>query len=498
MPSLIFVAPSGSDSRARLELTVEPAASAAGFQVVAMYGDQVATSSIEEITKHVTAADLVVADLTGASPNVMFELGVRYATGRPVILLAPEGAEVPFDLVTRRIIFFDRSARGLIRLRQDLSSALTAVMSEITTSSDSPISAYKNLSTTTPSSALTTLAALAVTAMISEVIKRRMKQQAGRRQIVELEGLQKLVESAAADEGQELGPLLNKVAMALIEQGDLEEAEVALRQALRLSSTSPTSASGSLLANLASLYARRGDHEQAVSYYQQALSFLQTEGRPHEAAQVAHNLAAELTASGDFENADKLLQQSISTFRVIGDTRSEATALLNHSILLIEKGDLGAAEINLSKAAGLATEIPDARLRMSVLRTLASLAVQHSDYTRAIDLLQQALNEARSQEDNDLRAGLLRQIGDIALRLDDYDLAIQMLTEAVTADRQSGDRRALGASLSILGNALWQAGDVRGAQLILQEAIEELTGIASIEEIRGLTDTLANINAGEG
>lgn len=43
-------------------------------------------------------ADLVIADLTEHNPNVMFELGVRMAQDKPVVLMKAEGTGPLFDV----------------------------------------------------------------------------------------------------------------------------------------------------------------------------------------------------------------------------------------------------------------------------------------------------------------------------------------------------------------------------------------------------------------
>ena len=43
-------------------------------------------------------ADLVIADLTEHNPNVMFELGVRMAADKPVVLIKAMGTGPLFDI----------------------------------------------------------------------------------------------------------------------------------------------------------------------------------------------------------------------------------------------------------------------------------------------------------------------------------------------------------------------------------------------------------------
>lgn len=61
----------------------------------------------DDIIEHVRSADLCVVDLTNLNPNVMYEFGIRFETGRPYIVLAHKETKLPFDTITRRTIFYD-------------------------------------------------------------------------------------------------------------------------------------------------------------------------------------------------------------------------------------------------------------------------------------------------------------------------------------------------------------------------------------------------------
>jgi hypothetical protein len=61
---------------------------------------------IVRIKEGIEAASLVVADLSGARPNVYLEVGYAWGRGVPVILLAQKGQQIHFDLAHHRIIFY--------------------------------------------------------------------------------------------------------------------------------------------------------------------------------------------------------------------------------------------------------------------------------------------------------------------------------------------------------------------------------------------------------
>lgn len=86
---------------------VTPAAADADFNVVTARktGSDVIQSTI---IRALVDADLVIADLTEHNPNVLFELGVRMALEKPVLLIRAKGTEKIFD-VDNMLRVFDYS-----------------------------------------------------------------------------------------------------------------------------------------------------------------------------------------------------------------------------------------------------------------------------------------------------------------------------------------------------------------------------------------------------
>ncbi|MGW4803586.1 hypothetical protein [Kitasatospora sp. NPDC004272] len=77
----------------------------------------------EQVCRHVMHADVVIADVTGGNPNVMYELGIRHLLGRPTVQLGEHG-RLPFDISLIRTIQFKRSRSGLVDARKELEQAL--------------------------------------------------------------------------------------------------------------------------------------------------------------------------------------------------------------------------------------------------------------------------------------------------------------------------------------------------------------------------------------
>ena len=54
-----------------------------------------------------------IALLTGYNPNVFYELAVAQCAGRPVIVMAEKGLELPFDIHDLRCVYYDFSPRPM-------------------------------------------------------------------------------------------------------------------------------------------------------------------------------------------------------------------------------------------------------------------------------------------------------------------------------------------------------------------------------------------------
>lgn len=80
-----------------LRSLITPAAKASGF-IVRTANRQGSDLIQSTIINDLIDADLVIADLTEHNPNVMFELGVRMAEDKPVVLIKAQGTGPLFDV----------------------------------------------------------------------------------------------------------------------------------------------------------------------------------------------------------------------------------------------------------------------------------------------------------------------------------------------------------------------------------------------------------------
>jgi hypothetical protein len=86
-------------------------------------------SITKEIVTSLHTADLVIADLSGNSPNVFYELGVAHSSARPTIMITRDISEIPFDIKPYRVHRYTETPEGLQALRDWLAATAVDMLS---------------------------------------------------------------------------------------------------------------------------------------------------------------------------------------------------------------------------------------------------------------------------------------------------------------------------------------------------------------------------------
>jgi hypothetical protein len=113
-----------------VDAVLEPTLMELGFEVEVAHRITKTGSITNQVIELLLSADLVVANLTDLNPNVMYELAVRHAVRKPVVVLADRATKLPFDVADERTIFYTNDMAGVPELATKLRVMASAAVDD--------------------------------------------------------------------------------------------------------------------------------------------------------------------------------------------------------------------------------------------------------------------------------------------------------------------------------------------------------------------------------
>lgn len=122
---LLIPSPEEPDKSSR---AIIQAAEATGLIVVLAEDIRRGKSAVREMWTSINEAWIVVADLTGPDPGVMYGLGIAHTVGKETILVCPIGSEYLAGIPNTQRIEYEDSDSGRMKLQQALSEKLRILL----------------------------------------------------------------------------------------------------------------------------------------------------------------------------------------------------------------------------------------------------------------------------------------------------------------------------------------------------------------------------------
>jgi hypothetical protein len=129
MPIAFLIQPMRRDFEP-VRAAIRAAADSAGCELARADSAAGPGAITEAIFSSLLSADLVIADITGANPNVMYELGFAHAGRLPVILISRELPELPFDIASLRVLVYGNDFDELDDFRRQMTQILQTALED--------------------------------------------------------------------------------------------------------------------------------------------------------------------------------------------------------------------------------------------------------------------------------------------------------------------------------------------------------------------------------
>lgn len=113
-----------------IDNVLEPVCNELNMEAIPAHKIDKLGSITNQVVQSVLDSKMVIANLTGLNPNVMYELAIRHAIKKPVVCIAEHGTKLPFDITTERTIFYSDDMYGATKLRSELKDKLQAALSD--------------------------------------------------------------------------------------------------------------------------------------------------------------------------------------------------------------------------------------------------------------------------------------------------------------------------------------------------------------------------------
>ena len=229
---------------------------------------------------------------------------------------------------------------------------------------------------------------------------------------------------------------------------------------------------GVMLCSIGSVYYALDKEQQALDYYQQALTILREVGDRKGEGVTLNNIGLIYSALDKEQQALDYHQQALTISREVEDRRSEGIMLSNIGGLYTAMGDKQQALDYYQQALSIHREVGDREGEGATLNKIGSVYHAMGDkQQQALDYYQQALSIRREVDDRRSEGVTLNNIGLIYSAMGDKQQALDYYQQALSIHREVGDRGGEGVVLCNIGGVYDALGHKQQALDYYQQAL---------------------------
>ncbi len=219
------------------------------------------------------------------------------------------------------------------------------------------------------------------------------------------------------------------------------------------------------LSNISVVYEtlHQHQHQQVLVYYQKVLAIHREIVDRYGEGRTLNKIGNLYQSLGQYQQSLEYYEQALSIARQLSDKNEEIDNLGNIGLVCLKLHQYKNALKYLQQALRITDEINDKRIKSSLYSPIAGVYNNLGQYQDALKYYQQALNIARNFSNKREESINLGNIGVLYRKLAQYQEALEYFQQALTIHHEKGDKFGEAGSLTNIGNVYTNLGKYQQA-----------------------------------
>jgi serine phosphatase RsbU (regulator of sigma subunit)/Tfp pilus assembly protein PilF len=237
-------------------------------------------------------------------------------------------------------------------------------------------------------------------------------------------------------------------------------------------------------------YYLRGEFENAIERYTEALTISTRIGFNKGAAQAQNGMGVVYQKSGNYTKSLENYESSLKNYKKINDLAGTASVLGNMGIIHKIQGNYVKAIEYYNDGLKLHAESGDKQGVSSTLNNLGIIYYEQKDYEKAIEHYEGSLKLDRETDNVHGEALTLNNMGTLYLEIKDYENALSYFNDALMIEKKIDDKLGVSASMFNIANVYQNQKNYSKAMSIYKDCLKLRNEIG---DKKGKAETLISI-----
>ena len=282
---------------------------------------------------------------------------------------------------------------------------------------------------------------------------------------------------------------LNGLALIHCARENWSEAEEVMLTVLRMfTERDDMQGMAMMYTNLVIPYFGKGDWERAEGSALKAIKACEELGDPEGIATARGSLGTLLARKGDWDKAREMFRGALESHRQAGRAEGVVNQYFNLGSSYLHTGDLIQAEQTFLEALKVATDIEYQSATANIQSLLGAVYLERRKLNQSEDSILKAIRLCERLSDKSGIAFNYSNLGVVYQNWGHLEKAEEMHTKSLDLHESLGDKRGIAKNCANLGLVFWKMGSVTKAQNYWNRSLElceELSMMRDLEQVQG-------------